>query len=918
MARCEGFTGFSALMLALIAAPAALVAQGTTTSALMGVVRDAKGKPVSGATVRIASPAMIGGERVMRTMENGSYRFPVLPPGRYRIVVEAPGQTTITGIEMLELGRTSTVNWKFAASAGTVVEVVGSTVGAVDTASVNLTQNFGTEELASLPTDRSLTGIMNLTPGVNGSQAWGGHSRENAYMMDGMNVSDPSGNSIWIFPNIDWFSEVQMGGLGAPAEYGGFMGGFLNGLIKRGGNTLEGSLNTYYGDSRWQAKTRNSDPRITAEDRILAPSKDWDVALSVGGPIIKDKLWYFASVERIEDQNTPIGASMPQRNSKLMALAKLTWQPAQATTLEFLGEHDYLSRDRRGLDRYTEPIASLKEPAPNQSFSFTWTQVLGADKVFTLKAFGFSGTYDLNAYNGEAPPLDVGEPWTNGIQYYNNAQTVDKNYRARTSVTATFDVFKSGLLSSGDSHAFRFGLEREWAKDEELRRYPGGVNLNAGWDDGGVYTDFIITGGGWDINQNVKRLALFAQDTWTVNDRLTLRPGVRFEQFQAGFYGGGNLWNKKTFAPRFGLTYAISADQKTLLKAHWGRYFAGYSTFFIDRAIQSAIPMRVYNNWGNYDYIDPYNPSTWPTYDITNPVNYEYRRINDLTTVDPNAKQPHTDETTVSLEHKFKGSWSVATSWVYRKFKDILVRKDIAPDPDGVWTNYTNPINNQTVPVYETGLLGDEHQYVATTAGDDAKRRYWAATLSVDRKLENDWSLNASYTRARSSGNMQRADGYSGSTDVFTSPNNRINSDGLLPGFNDHEFKARMLYQFSWNMRVSGTFTYLSGERWTPYFRSPRLGGIYYYVNTAPLGSEKYPSRNLLDLRLSQFLTLNKTGKLEAFVEVFNAFNSGATLNWDGRVNASTDPADGVYSYYRMPDSVETGRRLRLGLRYSF
>jgi len=911
----HGKSLFSALVLALVAAPAALMAQSASTSALTGVVKDPKGAPLVGATVRISSPTTIGGERAVKTSDNGSYRFPMLAPGRYRIVVEAPGQTTLTGHETLELGKTVTRDWRFAAVVGATVEVMAESAS-VDSATVGLTQNYSVEALVALPSDRSLNGIMNFTPGVNEGRAWGGYSGENAYMMDGMNISNPSGGGVWIFPNMDWFSEIQVAGLGANAEFGGYMGGFTNGLIKRGGNTLEGSLNAFYGDSKWQARSRASHPLITEADKAILPSKDWDLAINVGGPIIKDKLWYFVSAERQEQTNNPTGADLPQRNQKIMGLAKLTWAPTASTTLEFLAEYDYVGRDRRGIDYSTMPEATQKEDAPNRSFSFTWTQVFGQDMVFGLKSFGYSGRYDLHGYNGEAPPLDTASPWdVTGKEFYVNPQTVEWNYRSRATIQATFDLFKTGLLSAGDSHAFRFGLEREQAADEELQRYPGGLNLNADWDSGGVYTDYIIAGGGWNVRQRTDRLAAFVQDTWRVTDRLTLNPGIRFEQFKARFYGGSNVWDKSTVAPRFGLTYALTADQKNVLKFHWGKYYAGYSTYFIDRAIQPAIPEKVYYNWGNYDYIDPFNPASWPSYDINNPVNYEYRRVNDLTTVSPDAKQPYTEETTFSLEHKFDGPWTIGASYVNRDFKDSLVRKDLAADPTGVWFDYTNPLTGGTVSVWEPGLAGNEHQYIVTNGGSDAKRRYWAATLTLDRKLQDNWSLNASYTRASLKGNIQRADSYD---KVFHNPNSLINAEGRLPGNNDHEVKARMTYQFPWNMRLSGSFTYLSGEHWTPTFRTYSYFGTRYAINTEPLGSQTYPSRKLLDLRLSQFLNLGKSAKVELFGEVFNVLNHQAVTSYTTRVNTSPDAADGVYEYYKYPDTLDMGRRVHLGLRISF
>jgi len=319
MTRSSGNSRFSALVLALVACPVALLAQSNTTAALVGVVKNPKGVPLAGATVRVSSPSQIGGERVVRTAENGTYRVPMLAPGRYRIVVEAPGLTTLVGSETLELGKTATLNWKFAAAVTATVEVVAA--AAEDITTTSLTQNYSTEDLATLPVERSMSGIMNLTPGVNGNYAWGGDSGENGWLMDGMNIGDVSGNSQWLYANPDWFSEVQVGGIGAAAEYGNFNGGYTNALVKRGGNELAGSFNIYYADSNWQAKTSNRYPLL---DRDIQPGKTYDAAINVGGPIIKDKLWFFASAWASQDQTTPIGALAGVSRSYRNLLTKFT------------------------------------------------------------------------------------------------------------------------------------------------------------------------------------------------------------------------------------------------------------------------------------------------------------------------------------------------------------------------------------------------------------------------------------------------------------------------------------------------------------------------------------------------------------------------------------------------------------------
>jgi hypothetical protein len=862
---------------------------------------------------------MIGGEKVTKSAENGSYRFSALPPGRFRISVEATGQITLTGNENLELGRTSTLNWKFQNAASAVVEVIAQSAN-LDSAPVGVTANYNTDELATLPTERSLSAIMNLTPGVNANHAWGGDTRGNAWMMDGINISDPQSNTQWIFPNPDWFSEIQVGGVGAPAEFGGFTGGFINGIIKRGGNDFSGTFSGYYGDSKWQALSSNSDWRFTADDKKPLPAKDWDVALSVGGPIIKDKLWYFASVERKSSETTDIGAPIPVKRRDFLALTKLTWQVTPNATLEGLYEYDFLGRERRGVSNATEMDATIKQTAPNHSYGLTWTQTIGSDKVLTLKAFGYSGRNDQPGYNKEDYGLDAGDTF-HGIEYYHNPTSVTFDYRGRFTLSATFDLFRSGLFTANDNHAFRMGIERESITDEEVNRQPGGIGLmgyvdvDASGNDA-VFTDYFWTGGGWDVKEKATRTTVFIQDSWTVNERLTLRPGLRFEQQKANAYGQPTVWDTKTVAPRFGATLALTADQKNLLKFHWGRFYEAFSASYIDRQYPSMLPSEQRWAWGTpasgYGpvQIDPTNYSTWPMPNVNDPANPPSLTITNYAPTDPNAKQPYMDETMLSYEHKFDGPWTTSATYIYRVNKDNLLRKDLAPDTghweDEVINDYRSGQNVPlTVPIWFTSIGTDQHQWIVTNI-PEAKRAFWSGTLALSRQFQDGWSMNASYTRARRYGNSFKTNGYD---PLFENPNNLVNSSGLLPGFDDNEFKIHGIYELPWKMRLSGTFTYLSGNHFTPYGRTTDAQDLYYYPNVQPLGSEKYPSEHLLDLRVTQLIPFTAKNNAEVFVEVFNVLNTGTALTWNESVRSED---------YKKPSSVEQGRRLRFGFRVNF
>ena len=166
--------------------------------------------------------------------------------------------------------------------------------------------------------------------------------------------------------------------------------------------------------------------------------------------------------------------------------------------------------------------------------------------------------------------------------------------------------------------------------------------------------------------------------------------------------------------------------------------------------------------------------------------------------------------------------------------------------------------------------------------------------------------MGASYTRARRYGTSYKTNGYD---ELMESPNNLVNANGLLPGFDDNEVKLHGLYELPWKMRVSGTFTYLSGNHFTPYGRTTDDQELYYYPWVTPLGAEKYPSRHLLDLRVTQLISFNAKTNAEFFVECYNVLNTGTTLSWNESVRSSS---------YKLPSEVEQGRRLRLGFRVTF
>ncbi|HSO23330.1 MAG TPA: carboxypeptidase regulatory-like domain-containing protein, partial [Chondromyces sp.] len=234
------------LGLALQALPAA--AQGKTTGSIRGLVTDQQGGVLPGVTVIAISDALIGGRQATITTAEGSYRFPSLPPGMYEIEARLDGfQPVLQQNVQLGLGRNINVDLvlgDITISDEIVVVAESSQVSVVSNAAdFNMAESF----IERQPTFRDPNSLMNYAPGIQGSDAFGAPSaNQNAYNMDGVDVSDPDIGTRWILPSMDWIQEVQVGGLGADAEYGGFTGAVVNMITKSGGNDFHGDIRAFY------------------------------------------------------------------------------------------------------------------------------------------------------------------------------------------------------------------------------------------------------------------------------------------------------------------------------------------------------------------------------------------------------------------------------------------------------------------------------------------------------------------------------------------------------------------------------------------------------------------------------------------------------------------------------------------------
>ncbi len=300
-------TRSAALMIALIVAIApAAVSQSRETGAIVGTAYDEQGAPLPGVTVTLSSSSLMGAREFVTDRE-GNYRFPALPPGTYSIKAELQGFQTVVreNIRLTTTVRlTVDITLKQAAVAKEIT-VIGQAptvdLRSTETASVTLSD----EILRNIPYSQFTADIVTLAPGVSADNvAYGASSNTGiGYSMDGVNVADPEAGSAWVFLDHNIIEEAKVMGIGLPAEYGNFTGVIFNLVTKSGGNKLSGHFELDFQGTQdawpygfWQDD--NNAAYIKDFPDLTSPLQELlDASGHLGGPIKKDKIWFYAGLQ---------------------------------------------------------------------------------------------------------------------------------------------------------------------------------------------------------------------------------------------------------------------------------------------------------------------------------------------------------------------------------------------------------------------------------------------------------------------------------------------------------------------------------------------------------------------------------------------------------------------------------------------
>src|SRR6185436_1980118 len=480
-----------------------------TTGDIRGVVTDESGGVLPGVTVTLKGRTVAGAPSVV-TNEEGTYRFPNLPPGTYDLTAELQGFATShqTAIQV-SLAATTELNVQLKVSAQSETVTVTASSPVVDATSTQVATNYSHEWVANAPVRRfTFFDLINAAPGVSAStatssrsQSFGSATNENLYLIDGTDFTAPLTGAAWPWPNTDAIEEVQILSLGAPASYGNVSGAVFNVVTRQGGNTFKGDANFYFMNQGLTGRNTTDE-----QDDGLPYHRDEfkDTTVQLGGPVLKDKFWFFGSFQYQKDADSQPGTDpqFPARSSAKRYFYKLNYQLNQQNRLQFQ-THDDFYRIPARASATTAPSTLSVETGHIPSPGLLWTSVLNPTTVLEARYSGFYGVDHGDPLNGgprvarRFNDLDTGQI-TGGIYSWYDGKS------QKTAMSGTLTKFADNFMNG--HHDLKLGVQY----NSGLGEYTYGPNdyiYTYGAIPAYGYTQLPFTQGG-----RLKSLGIFADD----------------------------------------------------------------------------------------------------------------------------------------------------------------------------------------------------------------------------------------------------------------------------------------------------------------------------------------------------------------------------------------------------------------------
>jgi hypothetical protein len=956
----------AALMVALLVAwPVAAQEQRGT---IEGVVKDASGAVLPGVVVEARSA---NGAVLSTTSDaNGIYRFPSVAPADYTLTATLSGFSVAKNTVRAGLGTVKSVDFVLSPAGVTESVQVTAETPLVDVRQSARQTNIRAEQVELLPKGRDFTTLVTQAPGANAEAKLGGLSidgasaGENRYIIDGIETTDIQHGTSGKNVIADFIEEVQVKSSGYTAEFGGATGGVINVITKSGTNDWRGNALFNWESSRLAGERRPTLRSVPGSPALVTPVEYVDYpkdksdriepGFAIGGPVVKNKAWFFGAYQpaftTIEREVNPTTAKNPaagtfnedQKNQVQYATGNITSQMSDALRARGAFNNSWsksegLLPSLAGTDNPTTNYTKgTKFPNYSISGNLDW---VASPKLF----FGVRGGYyfsDFSDFNVSTDPRIIFSTGNNlnfpevpaTLQRSSGFSNIPTNTLTTRDQQTRLYFQADGTVygNLGGQHQLKFGAQADRlgnnvlsGESNNLVRLRWNTQLTAGDPTSrGTYGYYQVRSNGvnpkqgfiteGDIKMNV--IGLFIQDSWTVNNRLTVNLGVRTEQEKVPTYTTGadipefgvefNFADK--VAPRVGFAYDIRGDGRTKAFGSWGVF---YDIFKLE------LPRGSFggDKWLEYYYtLDTFDwtnltasascPPACPGRLILGPVDFRHPSFGS-DSIDPELKPMKQQEATVGLEHQFNDVVALSARYVHKQVDR------------GIEDTGSLDANNN-----EIYIIANPGEGLAEFAFPGVKlpkpvRDYDSVEVALEKRFASNWFLRSSYLWSRLYGNYS---GLSQSDENGrTSPNVGRLYDypmmmfkdggqavlGPLPTDRPHQFKTQFIYQFGFGTSVGVNQYVASGLPVT------REIGIY-PPNNLPVqylgrGSDgRTDMYSQTDLLVQHGFRIGGTRQVQLSFNVLNLFNQDTAISKNSTYHYSSGVTPNETLFYAGSQSL--------------
>jgi hypothetical protein len=901
-----------------------------TTGSIRGRTVDADGQPLPGVTIAITGEVIGSAQRTAVTSPSGGFNFSAMPIGTYTVAADLAGfQKQAAENVRVAIGKVATVDFTMPEAFSEEITVIAEPP-IIDVSSPTFNTRFEAEQIIDLPTRGNFYDMIAVTPGI--TQPWEGSSditafgsdiKMNQWNIDGVNRTLPDGGYLAWSMNDEMVAEIQVLGTGATAEYGNMLGTAFNVVTKSGTNQFHGSAAFDYWNPNWVDTNAESQQEETPEEaRTYRLDRNDNLSVTLGGPILRDKLWFFVGAESGRFKAFwPNQVELPESKED-------SWSNYDAKITSQLGQNHRLTltlNDHEGLfpslgDVWSEPTTWGENWSQNNMIALDYSAILGQNTVLEVRGGLWRGDEEWRPQNPSDEPL-VGNwlvypPLFTGGTYWDWEWDHHQD-TGEIKFTQHADNFIKG------DHEFRFGVQYNRG---------GGTILPFNME---YYYWYAYYGPGYEYYYRYWGLpyyyggesetwSAFVADGWRISSELTLEIGVRYDTHKgwvedfprldrdsnpAGeIIPGRDLVDWDNVDPRLGFAWNIGGDGKNVLRGSAGLFHAGV----------------VSGDWSSPPPESP--PWEWQWQD---PDTGEWYRLRGVppppdTFLKPGTKNAEVREYTLGFDHALTATSAIGISATYKQTSNLLGWY-IDDDGEFEWHTIIDEATGEEIQLMDyyvepTRLKGNSTGPGANGGDRPYEQDYLGVFLTYTKRFSNNWDLMASYSYSESRGMNPRfyggggggAQGYTfWSSRTEADPNVFVNaaSDKLLAGDRRHILRLLGNVMLPYQFKLNSVVNIQSGRTYDrrQWYRLPVQGSGEIITNPGD-NSQRHDTQYLWDFGVGKHFNLGKGTDFSIYLQILNILNDDAVEDWV--TNTYTEGEDLVPGSWVLPRRAEV--RLRI------